>query len=666
MWRDLFRRHCSDETLLAHMDGELSIRRAGVNRHLRTCWLCRARMAKIEEQAQSLATAFEEQTFPGPRRIVEAQGRFWARVEQYERSLSPAPQFRSVTTARRHHVWAAAACVLVLAGGLIVGRRTNREPDTTEVLAAIGEVEQRLLRPSLLLHQELRIEIRQTRPGRSLRTSRFEVWHEPSSGRFASRWNDVDGVLRYASWRTEEKREYAYAPPGQSSEQAVEVRSLALLGEGGWEPQQLEAAFFEWLRTRKKTPVSFASDFRAFSLERGVVAGLRRVREPDGGTVLRLWARRDTRDGRMELILDVDAVTYRPRLQAIRFQSAARDVEFRMIAQRMETARFSDMVFEPVRERIDSPLPAVRPQRRAAGPSQARKSAPSESELDRVELEVQYALHRARACLGEPIRVERGSDGKIRVEGLVETVARRAQIAGVLAELDAVQMVTVDLHTAEESIGQTDYGPEGTVGATRVGPTPLPIQAALEQYFAERRDRGEAITDLTNQAVTESKALSGEAWALRRLAERYGQKKTEDLALQSRWLLEVMIRDHADALVKRVRRSRTLLDPVLSLAAGGKQGAETQREEEGPFWSTVYSLFLLAEKTSTLIQALFAGDGLPLEDATSPGGPMRLMAGGEAAARLAGVLDELMDRLERFEILVSQEFPGRPQTQPAK
>jgi anti-sigma factor RsiW len=126
MWSDLFRRHCSDETLLAHVDGELPVTRTGVNRHLRSCWRCRARLTELEEQARALATAFEEQTFPGPYRIAEAQHTFWDRVEHYERSLTPAPEFRLMPSGHRYHWWAAVACAMLVGAALLV--RVGRDP----------------------------------------------------------------------------------------------------------------------------------------------------------------------------------------------------------------------------------------------------------------------------------------------------------------------------------------------------------------------------------------------------------------------------------------------------------------------------------------------------------------------------------------------------------
>ena len=652
MWSDLFRRHCSDETLLAHVDGELPVTRTGVNRHLRSCWRCRARLAELEEQTRALATAFEGQAFPGPYRIAEAQHRFWDRVEQYERSLAPAPEFRLMPSVHRYHWWAAVACAMLLGAPLLVHVGRDPVPKPTEVLAAMRSMELELPQPSLLLHQELRVEIRQTRPARSQRTSHLRVW------------NDAAGAVRYAAWRTQERPEWVYSPAVQVRYEGGKVQSLAFLGKHGREPRELEELFFGWLQSRKKALVSFASDFQAFSLENGVLVGVRKIVAQNGSELFRLWARRDISDGQMEMIVDVDAGTYRPRIQLVRFKSATREVELRLISERIEMVYSAP---EPPREQLQARIrPAtVRPNRETVVPKQPEaEPALSRDELDRAELEVLYTLHRARACLGEPIEVEQRSDGKIRVQGLVATEARRAEIAFALGALNTPQLITVDLRTAEEAA--VVYETEQSAESTRVEPSPLPIQNALERYFERRHQAGQAITELANAAVTLSKNISDEAWALRRLAERFGGGGMDGLRLESKWLLEVMLRDHAASLTDYVKRSRTLLEPALSVAAAGTKFSPVEREQDGDIWSAVLSLFSLAERTDALVQGLFAGDSLPLEQDQSAAGAMRLMAGDEAAARLANVLSDLTERLDQLESLVAQEFPGRPLTQSAK
>ena len=90
----MLRKHCSDEQLIAHVDGELSRwQESCVRKHLQRCWTCRTRLAEIEEQVRSLTAAFGKQTFPGPQRVERARRRFRKSVEHYEDSLLGAPLF---------------------------------------------------------------------------------------------------------------------------------------------------------------------------------------------------------------------------------------------------------------------------------------------------------------------------------------------------------------------------------------------------------------------------------------------------------------------------------------------------------------------------------------------------------------------------------------------
>lgn len=597
--------------------------------------------------------------FPGPNRIAEAQHRFWDQVEQYERSLAPAPEFRLMPAAFGWHTWAVTWAMLllgVLLGiGLIVSPGREQGPKAAEVLTAMRNAEPKLFRPGLLLHQELRIEIRQTRPAISQRTSHLRVW------------NDAAGEVRYATRRTEESSDWVYVPATQVGDEGGQIQSLASLGRHGWEPKELEASFFGWIQRREITLISFGPDFQKFSLENGVLVGVRKIIAHDGSKVFRLWAQREIRDGRMEMIVDVDAATYRPRIQVIRFKSASREVELRLVAERIEMVPSPP---EPPRQQLQARLKpvAIRPNRKTIVPNQLKSDlAPSRAELDRAELEVLYTLHRARACLGEPIEVERSPDSKIRVRGLVANSARREEIAHALGALKAPQMIAVDLRTAEEAVGATtDYEKDESEAATRIRPSPLPIEEALEKYFMRRHESKQAITELTNAAVTLSKDASDEAWALRRLAERFGSGGMDDLRLESKWLLEVMLRDHATWLLDHVKRSRTLLEPALSVAAGGLELSRVEREPNTDIWRAVRAVFSLVERMDALVQGLFAGDSLPREQDQAAAGAVRLMAGDEAAARLANVLSDLTERLDRVESLVAQEFTGRPLTQSAQ
>src|SRR5262245_19618302 len=82
----MFRRHYSDEQLLAHADGELSgWSRTRAERHLKSCWSCRARKAKLEQGIEAFAETFGDPVYPPPTWSADSKRRFRAWRQGFER-----------------------------------------------------------------------------------------------------------------------------------------------------------------------------------------------------------------------------------------------------------------------------------------------------------------------------------------------------------------------------------------------------------------------------------------------------------------------------------------------------------------------------------------------------------------------------------------------------
>src|SRR5712671_5606971 len=92
-WKRSFRKHCSDELLVGHMDGELSLRQGAIVRsHLKRCWECRGRLVKFEEQAQAVVKALADPHFPETDRIAEARYKFAVWEQRFERDFDRGPR----------------------------------------------------------------------------------------------------------------------------------------------------------------------------------------------------------------------------------------------------------------------------------------------------------------------------------------------------------------------------------------------------------------------------------------------------------------------------------------------------------------------------------------------------------------------------------------------
>ncbi|MFN7934530.1 MAG: hypothetical protein U0R19_14460 [Bryobacteraceae bacterium] len=80
-------KHCSDERLLAWLDGEQGLLAAAMTRrHLQACWECRTRVAQLEDVVHGVAEARGRGRFLTTERVEEARVRVLHRIEMRERA----------------------------------------------------------------------------------------------------------------------------------------------------------------------------------------------------------------------------------------------------------------------------------------------------------------------------------------------------------------------------------------------------------------------------------------------------------------------------------------------------------------------------------------------------------------------------------------------------
>lgn len=249
--------------------------------------------------------------------------------------------------------------------------------------------------------------------------------------------------------------------------------------------------------------------------------------------------------------------------------------------------------------------------------------APIHSVLDFPDLranetEVLYALHRVRACLEEPIEVVPKPEGGLLVRGIAGTAERKSQLLAVLGELENSWWLATDIKTAGEGAGTPpaaeDPVAQPEAAAAPTGEGTLYFRDGLERHFAGR-GRAEAARlaiDFANRAVSASDSLLSEAWALRRLAERYGPQGLQRLRPQSLWLVEVMARDHLEAFTEQVRNARAAFEPVFITVVGPAAAMQRAGAAGERSWhDEILEIFEAAQQIRRHTIGLFAGAGLP-------------------------------------------------------
>jgi hypothetical protein len=652
-------RHYEEETLLAHIHGELSA--ADENElieHLARCWLCRSRADELRREFQALADSVQRDLLMPRKRVWKAKAKLTEQIAQREADLQQPDQHKSMLNGLSWRWLGAAASVLICIGAALFWfLEENNTPGPAEVLARV-ELAEASYESGPIVFQRLHIEISQVEPQGESTASELETWSDPETARFTSRWVGLDGTLEYARWKGQGHdgtASYDWTRTGGTSARTrggSEFLSLLNLGEFGLATEELSRGFVSWLGSRPWRPVRLSENFRLLVDEQGTDLRLERV-FVDGREFFRVEARKNLKGRVAVVILDINSSTYEPQMLRVRYEVDGRISELRIrqsAIQVISTAALDASVFDP---RLPTEVGAARvPGRlqlealpRDLSAIRSSTAKPSRSEMVAAEIRIHYAVHEAEACLRESVQVVEAETGGLIVNGIVANEMVKARVMSRLTGADLPEWVAIEVRTivdAEASVlSQGDAPVVGSdEGMAKPGPAVspraegplvldprLPVQSELERYFGTHDlpggagvssdDRvsgntGDKITVFTDRAVALADEALAEAWALRRLAQRFGDEK--ELDVPSSATIRRMLTDHLASLDRiRVER-RNWLMPVVEAVASQREltvrdyEAEMQDADQlSVDWADgCLELFAAVEQTHKSVMALFA------------------------------------------------------------
>ncbi|MCI0418724.1 MAG: hypothetical protein L0312_05795 [Acidobacteria bacterium] len=663
--------HPSDEDLLFCSDGELTARAAKkVHKHLARCWSCRARQEELEQSIHRF-TKDREQVLNGllqrsPETEADLDRRFRSKLKTLASEADSSPGFHPLLhrLARRTQFprlsLRFAACLLASGFVLYLGIELNRVSPVSahEVLQRTKEAEIQKIRQVTkpVVYQKLQIVRKASLPGRE-ETVTWESWNDPGGRRFAQRVADVGAVLLPNS------RSGGQLPPLPPL--LVEIE--AVFRANGLDARQpLSAAGYEQWRGAIQREA-----------EEVVEAKL-----PDGARALALKttaAGPHRTNGIMKAELVVRAQDWHAVEQRLQVQGINGVLDYQFAENAFEVLALAALPPSLVDQLFPTPSTVLPSPKSVALAPRFPSVAEAAEQSMAVEIQAHYALHQLKACLGKPLEVSRDPAGRVQINGLVNTPEERDEL---VAALRAVPSATVKIQTIEEAVRATasasasQLESESAAGLLhpleqdlKVQASSMPLQNQLERYFASRGSSSEAsekpegasaaleIAELSNSAITLSKPLMAEAWALRRLAESYSRDKTADLLPHPRLLLQIMVQDHLSGLTRQIERVRQLLEPILFYALSAEaltaSTAEEAPAEQSPSpstgevaWNTAcLEAFGVAEEVRGLVHGLFANEELSIEPE-------------EAARRLLLALSQWAGQFRNLETKIARQLSG--------
>ncbi len=529
--------HLTDKLLLFYVDGELaSGESARVRRHLEACWTCRAKLEDLQVAIKSIVDFRDKVLLP----MVPAPPRHWDGLDPRMQELDKALQkpsvanslsrlLRSIVLAPRYAVFA----VLVLAAlGALVWLPSQPAISANELLTRAQAAQSAELRKvtAPVLHQRLRVRRRVAGSTEQASTD-YDYWEDPSRGRFRQ--------------------------TGSSAEVLAELRAICNANQLDWQAPLSAAGYARW-----RDSLAARQDIVApakVSTDRGVNDGpesltLTTIARGQAANSLRSEDSGADSIAKAELVVrTADWHPVEERLWVNDREYEIAELDYRVLPlSEVEALVFAEPP-APV-ERVEAPRPVLT--------ERTERLVPPPPDPEETEMAVRYGLHQLDADLGEPIEINRDSQGKVIVEASSVGPELQAKLRQQLASIPNAGLVlerppspTCDTCPlpSQEMAEMTPSPP------LAFAPVVNPNEKRLEEIFGDPH----AQESFTREVLAVSEETLSHCFALRNLALRYPPEDEGKLTLMARAQLKEMVNDHIAALVEGTNHLQGLLRPLL-------------------------------------------------------------------------------------------------------
>ncbi len=544
--------------LIAYLDGQLPReRRAEVQALLEGSWELRSQLADIERDTKLYIDASSDEftgPFPSPDEI-----RAGIRAKLRERTAAahnPAVGHTAALVRRilRNGIPAAAAVLLVAAFFM-----TRPRTITASTIVDRGRsMEATLLRTRAtpVLHQRLQVR-------KEGKNASWQIWSAPTKGRYAE-------------------------SVGGDNSAVQELKSIR--AKNRMDPQRpLSAgAYGEWRRTVSVRSESVTPD-RTENGESGYRIDLT-VAAPEAPEAI------------LSSSLLVRGSDWRPVSEHLTVRSEDHEEHYEIREIGYEVVAYEQLSPSAFETNALAAIPATKVPAKASLPPAI---VPNPAQFFSLEVKVRYALHLMHACSGEPIQVDSFPDG-VRVRGMADTEERKRELMQALASLKE-PFLSVSLRTPDQATPADLTFLEGAP-ATSAQSTAAESSSALPvETLLPRGPNGAAaitqdtVVKLSSDAIQSGRELLMEAWAVRRLLDRYPNLSSVSSA-DNRWLVEVMVRDHLVSF----ERHRKRVTEIVRLIQPSLAAPEALEVSPGVPQRAAHMLLENANQVNSMVLSLFA------------------------------------------------------------
>ena len=461
----------------------------------------------------------------------------------------------------------AVLAVLLLAAMLTLLLRAPSVPTNRalEVLSQATAAERsQAAQPNQVLHRTLYIEQWANNQLRS--RQRIEMWQRGGSEVAAQRVYDADGHLVNGEWRRADGSHLLF-------NHGAKLRSV---------PASDLTAQLTSAEIWRLTPS--AEEFNAFVSSHGG-ASLAQIEERSTFYIIS-FADKSASSGMIETRLAINRSDLRAIGQTFIMREGGETVEYRFTEAAYERKGVSDVapsVFEPDPALLGGATKVIAPLEpfKTGNTSTSNSTATAPVASLELEVEVLRMLNQVNALSGEQIALTRAPAGQLRVQGIVDTEERKAEIFQALASVKNNPALVVEIETAAAAAARqqrsADVAPATSVESVTLDRTQaLPVEPELRRYFTQRglspaRVEDE-IEDFARQTVNRARIMRRDGLALKQLATRFDSNQLQQMDANKRAEWKEMIRSRARMVAQE---SRSLLQELRPIVPGLQTSTES-------------------------------------------------------------------------------------------
>jgi len=578
-YKDLLARnsHISYEDLVALVSDEASLETAEkIREHLGACWHCQARHQELKQSIIEIVQSLNAYVGDLSARSRIARCRLdqdLQRVASEKNRPAPLTQvlgmLESTLPARLPIRQIAIVAVGILALLAIFPLTSTAPISAAELLQRSKQAEEQMMHgvPDPAIHGMFRVT-KKSSGSSDEESMTWEIWEDMVHNRVRNRVESEQGISR--AGRQHHVAAVGYSDDGDSSPLLADLQNV-------YQENGIDIA-------HPLSPEGFDNWRRSLHGERDEVFATRLAAGDQGMDLRTIPTQPPVRGHILSAELIVRSGDWHPVEQRFRIQGATTTQEYDVLETAYQVVALESAPTSIFADVLSPPVPPLR-RRMLTTPAIA---VPTPQELDESELSAKFALHGVDEFLRGQIRIAQDPAGSVVIEGMVETDQRKSEVTSLLA---SIPYTAVKLQTSEEALtGLQALSPEAEStapptasqsfaqpDAEEVKRNQAWVQSQWNQYGKqfqgiEANNLNEKMAEISNEAIAHTRAGSYQAWALRRLAQDYPPERVRGMNAWSKWLLEMMVQDHARLLGAEIAHLNSMVNPVLTsfVATGGK------------------------------------------------------------------------------------------------